>query len=180
VSRLVAATALVLIAAALTRRFAAPFPASGRGISIESPRPAARGEGGRRPGEGPDVAIRKELVEAAKANDLRRFDAAIERASDFIDTMPVGARRNSFRRAIIASSDLSRVWHFAENDPHGVYYDDERLPFYYEHLAADYPRYAKFIRQYRVIDSSGLPQYPTRETRSFLLERLENTGGKSP
>src|SRR5712691_8940188 len=36
----------------LTRRFAAPSPASGRGMSTESPRPAKRGEGGRRPGEG--------------------------------------------------------------------------------------------------------------------------------
>ena len=41
-----------LIAAPLTRRFAAPSPASGRGISIAGPRPAQRGEGGRRPGEG--------------------------------------------------------------------------------------------------------------------------------
>jgi hypothetical protein len=127
-----------------------------------------------------DVTIRKELVDAAKANDLRRFDATIERASDFIETMPVGARRNAFRRAIIAATDMSRVWHFAENDVNGVYYDDERLPFYYQHLAADYSGYAKFIRPYRVIDKTGLPQYPTRETRSFLLERLENTGRKSP
>jgi len=31
-----------------------------------------------------------------------------------------------------------------------------------------------------VLDRTGLPQYPTRETRSFLLRRLENTGRKSP
>jgi NADH-quinone oxidoreductase subunit M len=36
----------------LTRRFAAPSPASGRGALIRIPRPAKRGEGGRRPGEG--------------------------------------------------------------------------------------------------------------------------------
>jgi hypothetical protein len=35
----------------LTRRFAAPSPASGRGALV-IPRPAKRGEGGRRPGEG--------------------------------------------------------------------------------------------------------------------------------
>ncbi len=127
-----------------------------------------------------DIAIRKELVDAAKGNDLRRFDHAIERAEEFIDTMKVGARRNAFRRTILTASDISRVWHFAEGDANGVYYDDERLPFYYEHLAADYPGYAKFIREYRVVDRSGLPQYPTRETRSFLLQRLENTGRKSP
>jgi NADH-quinone oxidoreductase subunit M len=40
-----------MIADTLTRRFAAPSPASGRGTSI-APRPAKRGEGGRRPGEG--------------------------------------------------------------------------------------------------------------------------------
>jgi hypothetical protein len=131
-----------------------------------------------RPAEEP--AIRKELRDAAAANDIRRFDAAIERAGDYIDTMQVGERRNAFRRVILTASDLSRVWHFAESDPHGIYYDDERLPFYYEHLAADYRGYAKFIRPYRVLDSTGLPQYPTRETRSFLRRRLENTGRKSP
>jgi hypothetical protein len=127
-----------------------------------------------------DVAIRKELREAAATNDLRRFDAAIERASDFIDTLPVGPRRNAFRRVILTAGDISRVWHFSESDPNGIYYDDERLPFYYDHLAADYPGYAKFIREHRVLDRTGLPQYPTRETRSFLLKRLENTGRKSP
>ena len=127
-----------------------------------------------------DIAIRKELVDAAKVGDLHRFDDTIERAEAFIDTMPVGTRRNAFRRAILTAHDISRVWHFAETDPHGIYYDDERLPFYYEHLAADYPGYAKFIAEYRQIDRTGLPQYPTRETRSFLEKRLENTGRKSP
>ncbi|HYS53682.1 MAG TPA: hypothetical protein VER58_07965 [Thermoanaerobaculia bacterium] len=129
----------------------------------------------------PNVAtIRKQLVDAARVNDLHRFDAAIERAETFIDTMPVGTRRNAFRRAILTARDIARVWHFAEADPNGIYYDDERLPFYYEHLAADYPDYAKFIAEYRLIDRTGLPQYPTRETRSFLEKRLENTGRKSP
>ena len=127
-----------------------------------------------------DVAIRRELVDAATANDLRRFDAAIERAENFIDTIPVGARRNTFRRVILNAGDISRVWHFAETDAHGMYYDDERLPFYYEHVVAVNPGYAKFIAEYRVVDSTGLPQYPTRETRSFLLKQLENTGRKSP
>ena len=127
-----------------------------------------------------EMSIRKEMRQAAAANDLRRFDQAIEHAETFIDTMKVGERRNAFRRIILTATDISRVWHFSESDPNGIYYDDERLPFYYDHLAADYPGYAKFIREYRVLDRTGLPQYPTRETRSFLLRRLENTGRKSP
>jgi DNA-binding GntR family transcriptional regulator len=127
-----------------------------------------------------DLAIRKALLDAAAANDLGRFDAAIERAETFIDTIPVGARRNAFRRVILTASDISRVWHFAQTDARGLYYDDERLPFYYEHLASDHPGYARFIAEYRVVDRTGLPQYPTRETRSFLLKRLVNTGRKSP
>jgi len=127
-----------------------------------------------------DLAIRKELLDAAAANDLRRFDAAIDHAETFIDTMRVGPRRNAFRRIILTAADISRVWHFAETDAHGMYYDDERLPFYYEHVVAVNPGYAKFIAEYRVLDSTGLPQYPTRETRSFLLKQLENTGRKSP
>ena len=127
-----------------------------------------------------DVTIREELVNAATANDLRRFDAAIEHAETFIDTMRVGPRRNAFRKVILTAADISRVWHFAETDAHGMYYDEERLPFYYEHVVSVNPGYAKFIRAYRVLDSTGLPQYPTRETRSYLVKQLENTGRKSP
>ena len=127
-----------------------------------------------------DSTIRKELLDAAAANDLRRFDAATEHAETFIDTMPVGPRRNAFRRVILTATDISRVWHFAQTDAHGMYYDDERLPFYYEHVVTVNPGYARFIAEYRVIDSTGLPQYPTRETRSFLLKQLENTSRKSP
>lgn len=127
-----------------------------------------------------DNAIRKELREAAAANDLPRFDAALERARDYVETMPLGARRNRFRRAVLAAGDISKVWHFALTDEHGLYYDDERFPFFYDHLAADYRGYARFIKEYRVLDSSGLPLYPTRETRTFLLKSLENTGATSP
>jgi len=126
-----------------------------------------------------DVSIRKELIDAAKARDLQRFDTAIEAAQSHIDTMKVGARRNAFRRSILIASDISRVWHF-EAKSGALYYDDERLPFYYDRLASEYPSYPKFIRQYRVIDTSGLPQYPTRETRLFLLRLLENNSRKSP
>ena len=126
-----------------------------------------------------DVSIRKELIDAAKARDLQRFDVAIEAAQSHIDTMKVGARRNAFRRSILIASDISRVWRF-EAKSGALYYDDERLPFYYDRLAAEYPSYPKFIRQYRVIDTSGLPQYPTRETRLFLLRLLENNSRKSP
>jgi len=166
---------------------AAAAPASGRGISLESPRPAERGEGGPErakrvegPGEGSESAIRKELREAEAANNLPRFDAAIERARSFIDTLPTGARRNAFRRAIHIATDISSVWHFEVSDPNGLYYDDERLPFFYERLAAEYPAYPHFIEDYRVIDRSGLPHYASRETRKFLLNLLENNGRKSP
>ena len=166
---LAAAVFVVIVAApTLTRRFAA---------TIESPRPATRGEGGRRPGEG---SLRQELIDAARANDLHRFDAAIEHAQTFIDTMRVGARRNAFRRAILIATDMSRVWHFEVRDANGLYYDDERLQFYYDRLASEYPEYPRFIEEYRVIDSSGLAQYPTRETRVFLLRLLENNRRKSP
>ncbi|HEY6843692.1 MAG TPA: hypothetical protein VI391_05945 [Thermoanaerobaculia bacterium] len=125
-----------------------------------------------------DLSIRNDLVAAAKANDLHLFDATIQRAQDYIDTMPVGARRNAFRREILIAGDMSRVWHF-EVKSGSLYYDDESLPFYYDRLASEYPKYPKFIREYRIIDNTGLPHYPTRETRSFLLNLLENNRGKS-
>jgi hypothetical protein len=127
-----------------------------------------------------DVSIRDQMIAAAKAKDLRRFDSAIEQAQTFIDTMRVGARRNAFRRAILIATDMSRLWHFELSDSNGLYYDDERLPFYYDRLASEYPEYPRFIEEYRVVDTSGLPQYPSRETRAFLLRLLENNSRKSP
>jgi hypothetical protein len=127
-----------------------------------------------------EVTIRRDFREAARAGDLSRFDAALDHARSFIETMKLGKRRNAFRRAILAAEDVSRVWHFAVADPNGLFYDDERLPFFYDHLAADYPAYKPFIEEYRVIDRSGLPHYPTRETRDFLLKQMENTAPHSP
>lgn len=128
----------------------------------------------------PDVAIRKELRAAAAVNDLPRFDAVLDRARTYIETMKLGRRRNAFRRAIFAAEDISRVWHFAKSDPHGMFYDDERLPFFYDHVVDHFPDYAKFIEDFRVVDKTGLPQYPTEETRAFLLRKLENTAPASP
>jgi len=125
-----------------------------------------------------DLSIRNDLIAAAKANDLRRFDQTIERAQNFIDTMRVGPRRNAFRREILIAGDISRVWHF-EVKSGSLYYDDVSLPFYYDRLASEYPRYPKFILEYRIVDNSGLPHYPTRETRTFLLRLLETNRGKS-
>jgi len=127
-----------------------------------------------------EAAVRKEFREAAAAGDFMRFDAALDRAEAFIETLPTGARRNNFRRAILISKDIARVWHFEVSDPNGLYYDDERLPFYYEHLVGEYPDYPRFIQDYYVVDRTGLPQYASRETRKFLLNLLENNGRKTP
>jgi len=125
-----------------------------------------------------DLSIRNDLIAAAKASDLRLFDQTMERAQTYIDAMPVGPRRNAFRREILIAGDMSRVWHF-EIKSGSLYYDEESLPFYYDRLASEYPRYPKFIAEYRIVDNSGLPHYPTRETRAFLLRLLENNRRKS-
>jgi hypothetical protein len=140
-------------------------------ISAAAARPIANGE---RP-----TAIIDELLKAAAAEDLPRFDAGVERARTAIESMPLGNARNSFRRAIMIVEDVSRVWHFAITDAGGSYYDEERLPFYYDHLVADYPKYARFIAEFAINDH-GLMFYPTRETRVFLLKELETIRGRSP
>ena len=124
-------------------------------------------------------AILDELLKAASAEDLPRFDAAVERARTAIESMPLGSARNRFRRAIMTGEDVSRVWHFAVTDAEGSYYNEERLPFYYDHLVADHPAYRRFIAQYAIIDH-GRMFYPTRETRTFLLKELENIRRRSP
>ena len=116
-----------------------------------------------------------ELRAAVKADDLPRFDEALERARVTIETMPVGKERNLFRRAIQTAADIGKIWHFAATDPEGSYYDDERLPEFYDHMKRDYPNYRRFIADYTVMDHDGRVLYPTRETRAFLLKQLENT-----
>ena len=124
-------------------------------------------------------AILDELLKTAAAENLPRFDAAVERARTAIESMPLGNARNRFRRAIMTGEDVSRVWHFAVTDAEGSYYNEERLPFYYDHLVADHPAYRRFITQYAIIDH-GRMFYPTRETRTFLLKELENIRRRSP
>jgi hypothetical protein len=140
-------------------------------MSAVSPRPTAN-----RP---QPTALIDELLKAAAAEDLPRFDAAVERAQTAIESMPLGNARNRFRRAIMIGEDVSRVWHFAVADAEGSYYNEERLPFYYDHLVADHPAYSRFIAEYAINDH-GRMFYPTRETRSFLLKELENIRRRSP
>lgn len=116
-----------------------------------------------------------ELRAAVKADDLPRFDEALEHARTAIEIMPVGKERNLFRRAIQIAADIGQIWHFAASDPEGSYYDDERLPEFYDHMKRDYPAYADFIAEHAVMDHDGRVLYPTRETRAFLLNQLENT-----
>ena len=127
----------------------------------------------------PTQPIIDELLKAAATDDLPRFDVAVERAQTVIESMPLGSARNSFRRAIMTGEDVSRVWHFAITDAGGSYYDEERLPFYYDRLVADHPKYARFIAEYAINDH-GLMFYPTRETRAFLLRELETIRRRSP
>jgi hypothetical protein len=126
------------------------------------------------------ASVRSALQEAAAAQDLPRFDAALDRARSFIETMPLGARRNALRRVILIAADLGRVWHFAAFDPPRLFYDDDSLVGFYDHLVADYRPYAQFIEQYRVVDDAGRVFYPTRETRGFLLKQLETATRSSP
>jgi hypothetical protein len=109
---------------------------------------------------------------AAAANDLRTFSAALERAKELVDAMPVGAKRNAARRSLLVYGDVEQVWAFAANDRLGAFYDDESLPGFHDRIAADYPNYDAFIADYRVVDRYGRALYGTAETRTFLLKQL--------
>jgi hypothetical protein len=109
---------------------------------------------------------------AAAANDLPTFSAALARARELVDAMPLGARRNAARRSLLVYGDVEQVWTFAANDRLGAFYDDESLPGFYDRIAADYPNYGAFIADYRVVDRYGRALYATAETRTFLLEQV--------
>ncbi len=112
------------------------------------------------------------LRAAAAANDLRRFQAVLARATTLVDAMPLGEARNASRRALLVYRDVEQVWTFSASDRTGAFYDDESLPGLHERLAADYPAYHAFIADYRVVDSAGRALYATAETRAFLLGQV--------
>ena len=109
---------------------------------------------------------------AAAANDLRTFSAALARAKELVDAMPLGAKRNAARRSLLVYGDVEQVWAFAASDRLGAFYDEESLPGFHDRIAADYPNYDAFIADYRVVDRYGRALYATAETRTFLLKQL--------
>ena len=114
----------------------------------------------------------RRIRRALSSNDLILFRSLLTAARSFADGMPIGGERNTLRRLLLISADLETVWSYASSQSFGSFYDDESLAGVHDHLSADYPGYAPFIDQYRVIDRDGRILYPTAETRAFLLQKL--------
>ncbi len=114
----------------------------------------------------------RELRNAVSTKDLPRFTATLTAARLYADRMPIGAERNSLRRALLIYGDFETVWKFADSNSAGSFYDEDILPGFHDHLSADYPPYARFIDELKVFDHTGRAHYPTAETRSFLLAQL--------
>ena len=94
------------------------------------------------------------LADAARANDFVTFDGLYKAAKA--------------RGASVGAFDtLHEVWEWSMADPIGAFYG----PDLYARLAAAYPGFARYIDEYRVVDSRGNVFYPTSETRAFLLDR---------
>jgi hypothetical protein len=96
-----------------------------------------------------DLAQQTTLVDAARANDYVTFDALYREAP------------------IPAFAMLHELWTFSMTDPIGAFYGEET----YARLARAYPGYARYIEEFRIVDSNGNVFYPTSETRAFLLDR---------
>ncbi|MFL6246406.1 MAG: hypothetical protein ACJ74H_10310 [Thermoanaerobaculia bacterium] len=92
---------------------------------------------------------RVSLVDAARANDYATFDALYRE-----EPSP-------------AFAALHELWTFSMTDPVGAFYGEET----YARLASAYPGFARYIDEYRIVDSNGNVFYPTSETRAFLLDR---------
>ncbi len=96
-----------------------------------------------------DLVQQTTLVDAARANDYVTFDALYRETP------------------IPAFSMLHELWTFSMTDPIGAFYGEET----FARLARAYPGYARYIEEYRIVDSNGNVFYPTSETRAFLLDR---------
>jgi hypothetical protein len=109
-----------------------------------------------------EISIQPTLVDAVRANDYAAFDTLYRDA----------VRRGEPVGAFAALHDL---WTYSVTDPIGAFYG----PDLYARLARAYPGYARYIHEYRIVDSNGNVFYPTSETRAFLLDRaLEGRAGR--
>jgi hypothetical protein len=97
------------------------------------------------------VIAQPSLADAVRANDYATFDALYRES---------GASARAY-------ATLHEVWSYSMTDPIGAFYGVEM----YEKLAHAYPGYARFIDDYRIVDSNGNVFYPTSETRAFLLDQ---------
>lgn len=93
------------------------------------------------------------LVEAARFNDFVTFDALYREAK----TRGEGAQ----------FAALHELWSWSMSDPVGAFYGRET----YEKFARAYDGYAKYIDDFKIVDSRGNEYWPTSETRAFLLDR---------
>jgi hypothetical protein len=104
------------------------------------------------------------LADAVRANDYPTFDALYREA----------VQRGE---SVGAYETLHELWTYSITDPIGAFYGDEM----YERLARAYPGYARYMEDFRIVDSNGNAFYPTSETRGFLLsEALRGTPASPP
>jgi hypothetical protein len=97
--------------------------------------------------------IANTLADAARRHDFPTFDSMYRTAVS--------------RQSVAAFDELHSLWNWAMTDPIGAFYGQAR----YERYARMFPGYARFIEEYRIVDSNGNSFFPTAETRKFLLEQ---------
>jgi hypothetical protein len=98
------------------------------------------------------VPVEPNISGAALRNDFLTFDTLYKTAD---------ARGEN----IVRWSELHRFWTWSMTDPLGGFYGQET----HDRFARAHRDYAKFIEDYRIIDSNGNAFYPSAETRRFLL-----------
>jgi hypothetical protein len=100
--------------------------------------------------------ITNSLADAARRHDFPTFDSMYRTAVS--------------RTSVAAFEELHSLWTWAMTDPIGAFYGQQR----YERYVRMFPHYARFIEEYRIVDSNGNSFFPTAETRRFLLEQALN------
>lgn len=98
------------------------------------------------------VPVEPNISRAALGNDFLTFDTLYKTADE---------RGENVARW----RELHRFWTWSMADPVGGFYSQET----HDRFARAYPGYAKFIEDYRIVDSNGIAFYPSAETRRFLL-----------
>ena len=172
------------------RMLAAPAgivpPECAEGTVAAAPRAEATPEPRPEPASAPSNELRaalRRVQAAAESDNYEAFKTALAGARAALASHPPGGERDAAIAAMEVSSDLGRLWDYAQASPTGSFFDPTSQNGGLLGMLKKYPGYAQAVADSTMM-IRGEAVYPTRESRRFLAheaaQRLTRLGVRGP